>query len=260
MHGSLTSLPVGSFITSSLTGVANTFFGSFNYRGALRSLPEGSFDTSNITSVEGNFFWGFNEGGSLMSLPSGSFDMSSIDLLDGDSFFTHFNYLGKITDLPASFRRPAFSPSLVSQPDNFLNAFNSPSYTLNRNASDIINGAADPYFAINAFSANQPGTCEVHENWRVSSGCSHPLPLMTDMYLKVITTGPNQTVRINKYFANAFMVNRGDGSPSITLTTTGVTKTYTQSGTYTIALTLTGGAERRTFHSNWFHYPLVPKS
>ena len=133
--------------------------------------------------------------------------MTTIRRLGGDSFLANFNYHGKITDLPASFRRPAFNSSLVSQPDNFLNAFNSPLYSLNKDAVDIINGAADPYFATNAFSANQPGTCDIHANRKVLSG-SCMQSFASQIRLTAEITAPGQTVRVNKYFANAFSVDR----------------------------------------------------
>jgi len=73
-----------------------------------------------------------------------------------------------------------------------------------------------------------------------------------------VITAANQTVRVNKYFANNFTVNRGDGSSVVTLTTTGATKTYTSPGTYFIRLQ-PSGATGWTFQQQNSH-PLVPKS
>jgi len=72
----------------------------------------------------------------------------------------------------------------------------------------------------------------------------------------VVTTGANQTVRVNKYFANAYMVDWGDGSIKINLTAD-TTKTYANSGTYVITLALTGSATRWTFQNTT--NPLVPR-
>ena len=74
----------------------------------------------------------------------------------GSNFFQSFNYNGKLTNLPTSFKRPALTGGQASQTDNFSNAFNSPGHTLNRNAAAIINGGATPNTNRATFSPNQP--------------------------------------------------------------------------------------------------------
>ena len=83
----------------------------------------------------------------------------------GDSFFYSFNENGKLTDLPASFKRPAGTITQAGA-NNFLNAFNSASYTFNKDASDIINGADTPLTDRDTFSINQPGYCALDANWQ----------------------------------------------------------------------------------------------
>lgn len=100
-NGFLTSLPAGSFDISGITRVSyEKFFSCFNYNGKLTSLPVGSFDTSNITNIQGGYFFDyFNSKGELTSLPDGSFDISGLSS-GGEYFFTGFNSQGKLTSLP----------------------------------------------------------------------------------------------------------------------------------------------------------------
>jgi hypothetical protein len=120
----------------------------------LTSLPDGSFDTSNITTAEGGFFYSFNQKGALTSLPAGSFDTTNI-ITAGQSFFYYFNQNGEITSLPTTFKRPNVQ-EILDGTNNFSYAFNSSSSTLNRNASNIINGSNYPATKRNTFSNNQP--------------------------------------------------------------------------------------------------------
>ncbi|MDR0853968.1 MAG: InlB B-repeat-containing protein [Clostridiales Family XIII bacterium] len=118
--GALTSLPEGSFDTSSITNVGSSFFSGFNAGGLLTSLPEGSFDTSKITTVGGGFFSAFNRDGLLTSLPAGSFDTSNITTV-GSLFFAYFNFYGALTSLPAG----SFDTSSIVTVDyNFFYEFN----------------------------------------------------------------------------------------------------------------------------------------
>jgi hypothetical protein len=55
----------------------------------------------------------------------------------------------------------------VNQSSTFNAVFYSPDYTINRNAADIINGATTPDDNQATFSPNQPGLCEVEDNWKV---------------------------------------------------------------------------------------------
>jgi hypothetical protein len=126
----------------------------------------------------------------------------------GALFFHEFNYSGNLTNLPDSFKRPDLDPDL----DNFRNAFNSPHYTLNKNAADIINGAATLTKNMATFSSNQPGLCDVHDNRKVdpSAACSAPIAPAkpTDIQITAEITSSGQPVTINKYFTNAYSVNR----------------------------------------------------
>ena len=97
------------------------------------------------------------------------------------------------------------------------------------------------------------------DNWKVDpmAPCT---PAIIDsgsrIELTAVITVPGQTVRVNKHFTNAYMIDWGDGSAVANLTAlTG--HTYSSAGTYTITLTLTGGATRWTFG---YHYAsLVPQ-
>jgi surface protein len=180
---------------------------AFNQNGSLTSLPVGSFDTNNITTAGERTFGGFNQNGSLTSLPSGSFDTSNISSIYA-GFFREFNGDGKITNLPDSFKRPSLDPDM----DNFRNAFNSPLYTLNRNAANIINGGTTPNLNMATFSSNQPGLCDVDDNWKAdpSAPCTPSLPgavKPTDIQITAEITSSGQTVTINKYFTNTYSVN-----------------------------------------------------
>jgi surface protein len=120
MDWALTSLPIGSFDTSSITGVGDYFFYYFNSAWALTSLPAWSFDTSSITSVWSYFFYYFNWNGALTSLPTWSFNTSNITSV-WSSFFSYFNRDWALTSLPAwSFD----TSSITSVKSNFFNSFN----------------------------------------------------------------------------------------------------------------------------------------
>jgi len=81
----------------------------------------------------------------------------------------------------------------------------------------------------------------------------------TMIQLTATTAFPGQTVTINKYFANDYVVNRGDKSATTDLTGT-ITHTYLLPGTYIITLAFTGSANRWTFTQNPVtELPLVPK-
>jgi hypothetical protein len=84
------------------------------------------------------------------------------------SFFQSFNHNGQITNIPSSFKRPVLDQAQASQTSNFSNAFNSPSYTLNRSVPLIVSGIATPNTNRATFSNNQPDRCLVHDNWLVS--------------------------------------------------------------------------------------------
>ena len=171
----LTSLPAWSFrFATWLTSVKSEFFMSFNNGWALTSLPEWSFDTSHITSVRGNFFRGFNSYWALESLPNWSFDTSNIttvgwwewdEFLESSNFFLVFNYNGKITNLPDSFK---LNSSWASVYRWYLGAFNSPEYTLNKKVSDLVSWVTVPLDDKDTFSDNQLWRCGVHENWLVN--------------------------------------------------------------------------------------------
>jgi len=179
----------------------------------------------------------------------------------GSSFFSSFNQNGRIIHLPSSFKRPVLNSTQASQTNNFLNAFNSPSYRINRHATKIINGGATPSSNRATFSSNQPGVCDIDANRKADPGmvCIPPTIFTgsTDIKITVVTTGANQTVTVNKYFARNQTINRGDGTPTTSLTAD-TTKTYATSGTYTITLSLTGA--NRWLFAYTSERPLIPKS
>jgi hypothetical protein len=76
--------------------------------------------------------------------------------------------------------------------------------------------------------------------------------------LAATTTSTDQTVTINKYFANDYAVNWGDNTNTETVTAA-MQHTYTTAGTHTITLTTTNTSSPYwTFSSS--NTPLVPKS
>ncbi|MDR0859908.1 MAG: hypothetical protein LBO09_02790 [Candidatus Peribacteria bacterium] len=60
----------------------------------------------------------------------------------------------------------------------------------------------------------------------------------TDIQLTAVISKAGQVVKLNKYFANAFVVDWGDG-PAVENVTAAITHTYTGAGTYEITLTKT---------------------
>ena len=80
----------------------------------------------------------------------------------------------------------------------------------------------------------------------------------SDIQLTAVIIATGQTVRVNSYFTNNHTINRGDGTPTVALDQDR-TRSYSP-GTYTITLSLAGGATRWTFwHLAYADYPLVPK-
>ena len=77
-----------------------------------------------------------------------------------------------------------------------------------------------------------------------------------DIILEATSTAADQTLRINKYFANVYTVDWWDGSPVETVSSN-KTHTYSVASGYTITLSLTGSASRWTFKNGL--NPLVPK-
>jgi hypothetical protein len=77
----------------------------------------------------------------------------------------------------------------------------------------------------------------------------------TDIQLTAVISEANQTVVLNKYFANAFTVDRGDGS-AVQNVTAAITHTYTGAGIYYITLTKTPA--RWLFATTLV--PLIPKA
>lgn len=80
-------------------------------------------------------------------------------------------------------------------------------------------------------------------------------PIIDYIELKAVVTAANQTVKVNKYFANAHNIDWWDGSP-VANHTADTTHTYSAAGTYKIKLTLAWWATRWTFVSA--AKPLVP--
>ena len=78
-----------------------------------------------------------------------------------------------------------------------------------------------------------------------------------DIVIEATATEANQTLTINKYFANAYTVSRCDGCETSTLSSD-TWHTYEEPWTYTITLSLTGWATRWTFQN--VSKPLVPQN
>ena len=159
------TLPTWSFNTSNITTVGNYFFRSFNGEWALTSLPEWSFDTSNITTVGDYFFSNFNYIWGLTSLPEWSFDTTSITTV-WNNFFDGFNTSWALTSLPNSFNLNSVA---YNKTNWYMNAFNSPDYTLNKNVFDLVSWVTAPNSDRNTFSDNQSWRCGVHPNWLIST-------------------------------------------------------------------------------------------
>ena len=165
---SLISLPESSFDIRKITTVGNNFFAGFNASWSLTSLPVWSFNTTKITTVCNWFFSNFNAGWSLTNLPLFSFNTSNITTL-GNDFFAGFNSGWNLTSLPDSFKLN----SLAYDKSNwYINAFNSPNYTLNRNVSDLVSWLTAPNSDRNTFSDNQLWRCGVADNWLVTPASS----------------------------------------------------------------------------------------
>ncbi len=80
-------------------------------------------------------------------------------------------------------------------------------------------------------------------------------PVNMDIVLEATSTEANQTLKINKYFANAYTVDRWDGTTWNL--TADITHTYATAGTYPITLSLSW-ADRWTFQN--VSKPLVPQA
>ena len=79
-----------------------------------------------------------------------------------------------------------------------------------------------------------------------------------DIVIEATATAADRTLRINKYFANAYTVSRCDGCEISTLSSDTI-HTYEEPWTYTITLSLTGWADRWTFNER-NNKPLVPQN
>jgi hypothetical protein len=120
----------------------------------------------------------------------------------------------------------------ANKASNFSNAFDSPNYTLNKQALAIINDSITPNSNRSTFSANQPGYCDLDVNRKAVGGrCSSSIDLTAEI------TAANQTVKVNKYFGNAHTIDRGDGT-AISNHTADTTHTYATTGDYIITLSL----------------------
>ena len=108
----------------------------------------------------------------------------------GNGFLQSFNHNGKITRLSSSFQRPAFSLPQVDQANNFLNAFNSSSFTLTTRVPSLIGGLPIPTANKATFSDNQPDRCLVHDN-RLVTPCE-----LTITNMIYYPTTPTQLVNL----------------------------------------------------------------
>lgn len=122
----LATLPAGSFDISSITNAPNGFFAEFDYQGRLTAFPAGSFNISNIVTIGDDFFSGFvgeisGKISNPLELPAGSFIFNAGVTSVGNSFFSNFNFSGKLASLPAG----SFNiGNIVSAGNNFFYSFN----------------------------------------------------------------------------------------------------------------------------------------
>ena len=98
------------------------------------------------------------------------------------------------------------------------------------------------------FSTSITGNITLYAKWKN----------LKDIDIEAVATATKKTLKINKYFANAYTVNRWDGSPE-EIVSEDKTHTYTWVWKYIITLSFTGTATRRTFKSSVNEW-LVPKS
>lgn len=155
-----------------------------------------------------------------MSLPVGSFDTSNITEA-GRLPFSNFNNDGKIT-------RNTIGGISIKNPD-----------------------ASPVDFHYREESSSQSETISAGDSFQYYAMDGRVGP--DAIQLTAVTTGAGQTVTVNKYFANAFSVDWGDGATGNVTAATG--HTYTISGTYTITLTKAG--DRWTFQNATT--PLIPR-
>ena len=98
------------------------------------------------------------------------------------------------------------------------------------------------------FSTSITGNITLYAKWKN----------LKDIDIEAVATATKKTLKINKYFANAYTVNRWDGSPE-EIVSEDKTHTYTWVWKYIITLSFTGTATRRTFKSSVNEW-LVPKA
>jgi hypothetical protein len=135
-----------------------------------------------------------------------------------------------------------------------LNRANVFSYTFYGNtATGSVTEADIPQLALNpssvrgTFANTNLSTNSTNYNWGF-------IEIVFDIQLTAVISEVGQTVKLNKYFSNAFTVDWGDGST--VQSAAAITHTYTGAGTYTI--TLSKATERWTFATP--AAPLIPKA
>ncbi|MDR3316405.1 MAG: YDG domain-containing protein, partial [Coriobacteriales bacterium] len=107
--------------------------------------------------------------------------------------------------------------------------------------ADAAAGANKPVTYTGAFSLSDPKGGALASNYTLTPPTlvgtidAPPIP-DNSIKLEAAITAPWQRVALNKYFANNFTVDWGDGSP-VQSVTTNIIHSYTTAGTYTITLT-----------------------
>ena len=151
--------------------------------------------------------------------------MSNITTVDSN-FFNGFNFGGRIITLPTSFKRPALDSTNVNKSNVFSNAFNSPSYTLNRSVPLIVSGIATPNTNRATFSDNQPDRCAVDANWLVGP-CTYTIDINSNgassvasqNYTKSSSSQTKTLTRPTKNFTVSWNANNGSVTPSSSIST-----------------------------------------
>ena len=288
VYWGIKSLPEWSFNISNLMTVWNMAFRYFNGYWALESLPEWSFNISNITTVWTGLFAYFNRSWAITELPN-SFNMNSAWAANTNGYQNAFNSTGytinrNVSDLVSWVTVPSSDMDTFSdnQPwrcgvhENWLVTIADACHI--RYDANGWNGSITWWYVANVTNVVAWSWIAIpiragyifdwwtNASWDIVEEVSFPeMDGQTlyakwrgkDIILQATSTAANQKIKINKYFANNYTINRWDGSSTTNASSTN-THTYSTAWTYTITLSLTWWADRWTFNTEYNANPLVP--
>ncbi|MDR2620662.1 MAG: YDG domain-containing protein [Propionibacteriaceae bacterium] len=139
---------------------------------------------------------------------------------------------------------PAVASLTITEPDSFSGLVGSERFELSsvgvKGITDLFSSPV-AYYATEslgysgAFSLTNATGGALAANYTFTQPAGIAAHIYDYIELTVQTDAPDQTVRLNKYFANAFDVNWGDGTDSQQLTTSTI-HTYAAAKTYTVRL------------------------